>query len=180
MIHGYARVSTTDQDLSIQLEALHRAGADRVYQERRSGKSRNGRPELAALLASLRRGDVLVVTRLDRLARSLADLIDIGRQIEARGAALKVLQQPIDTSTPTGRLFYAIIGAIAQFETELRGERQAEGIARAKKLGVYKGRAPVINRDKVRQLRASGMVPTAIAKKLSIGRASVYRALNAE
>jgi DNA invertase Pin-like site-specific DNA recombinase len=120
---------------------------------------------------------VLVVTKLDRLARSVAHLVAIGEQLEAKGVALKVLDQAIDTSTPTGRLMFNMLGSIAQFERELMLERQREGIARAKAEGKYKGRKPTA-RDKgheVKRLRSEGIGATAIAKQLGISRASVYR-----
>jgi DNA invertase Pin-like site-specific DNA recombinase len=177
MICGYARVSSAGQDTTVQREALAAAGCDVIHEERASGTSRNGREQLRLLLGRLRRGDTLVVTRLDRLARSLADLIDITRQLEERGAALKVLQQPVDTSTPAGRMFFAVLGAIAQFETELRAERQAEGIRKAKARGAYRGRKSSIDASTVRQLHASGAAPAAIAEQLAVSTRSVYRAI---
>jgi DNA invertase Pin-like site-specific DNA recombinase len=177
MIHGYARVSTTDQDLTVQREALRRAGCDVVHEEKRSGSTREGRAALAALLTSLHRGDVLIVTRIDRLARSIGDLQDIVRALKAKGVALRAPEQPIDMSTAAGKCFLDMLGVFAEFETNLRRERQAEGIARAKKAGAYKGRAPVIDKNTIRQLRDRGIVPAAIAKQLGISRASAYRAL---
>jgi DNA invertase Pin-like site-specific DNA recombinase len=177
MIHGYARVSTTDQDLTVQREALRRAGCDVVHEEKRSGSTREGRAALAALLTSLHRGDVLIVTRIDRLARSIGDLQDIVRALKAKGVALRATEQPIDMSTAAGKCFLDMLGVFAEFETNLRRERQAEGIARAKKAGAYKGRAPVIDKNTIRQLRDRGIVPAAIAKQLGISRASAYRAL---
>src|SRR5262249_56884730 len=168
MIYGYARVSTADQATGVQRDAL--AGCNAIYEEKASGTSRNGRKQLHLLLNRIRKGDTLVVTRLDRLARSLGDLIDITRQLEQKGAALKVLQQPVDTSTPAGRMFFAVLGAIAQFETELRAERQAEGIRRAKARGIYKGSKPTVDRTAVRQRRRAGMSPPAIATELGISR----------
>jgi DNA invertase Pin-like site-specific DNA recombinase len=127
-IHGYARVSTADQNPDAQLEALRRAGAERIFVERRSGKSRNGRRELAALLASIRRGDVLVVTKLDRIGRSLRDLANIAHEIESAGAHLRVLDQNVDTSTSAGRAFFGMIATFAQFELDIRAERQRAGM----------------------------------------------------
>lgn len=175
MIYGYARVSTADQATGVQRDAL--AGCNAIYEEKASGTSRNGRKQLHLLLNRIRKGDTLVVTRLDRLARSLGDLIDITRQLEQKGAALKVLQQPVDTSTPAGRMFFAVLGAIAQFETELRAERQAEGIRRAKARGIYKGSKPTVDRTAVRQRRRAGMSPAAIATELGISERTVYRSL---
>lgn len=177
---GYARVSTTDQDLSVQLAALRAAGCDVVRSEKVSGASTNGRAELATILDFIRAGDVLMVTRIDRLARSIADLQDIVRTLKAKGASLKATEQPIDTSTAAGKAFLDMLGVFAEFETNLRRERQMEGIAKAKAAGVYegKGRPATIPADKVRELAAAGVGPSAIAKQLGISRMSVHRALN--
>jgi DNA invertase Pin-like site-specific DNA recombinase len=176
-IIGYARVSTTDQDLEIQITALKAAGCGVIRSEKRSGTTTEGRAELQTVLDFLRPGDVLMVTRIDRLARSIGDLQDIVRTLKARGAALKATEQPIDTSTAAGKCFLDMLGVFAEFETNLRRERQLEGIAKAKAAGVYRGRKPSIDRAAVAQLRAEGLGPSAIAAKLGIGRASVYRAL---
>jgi DNA invertase Pin-like site-specific DNA recombinase len=135
---------------------------------------------LQTVLDFRRNGDVLMVTRIDRLARSIGDLQDIVRAVRAKGAALKATEQPIDTSTAAGKAFLDMLGVFAEFETNLRKERQLEGIAGAKVRGVYKGRKPSIDTAKVRELRAKGLGPSAIAKALKIGRASVYRALGTE
>src|SRR6266850_3490940 len=174
---GYARVSTLDQDLSIQETALKAAGCEVIRAEKRSGTTTQGREELRTVLDFLRRGDVLMVTRIDRLARSIGDLQDIVRTVKGRGASLKATEQPIDTSTAAGKCFLDMLGVFAEFETNLRKERQLEGIADAKARGVYKGRRPFIDPGKVKALKAEGMGPSAIAKALKIGRASVYRAL---
>jgi DNA invertase Pin-like site-specific DNA recombinase len=176
---GYARVSTTDQDLSIQQAALKAAGCEVIRAEKRSGTTTEGRDELRTVLEFLRKGDVLMVTRIDRLARSIGDLQDIVRQVKARGAFLRATEQPIDTSTAAGKCFLDMLGVFAEFETNLRRERQLEGIAKAKAAGVYKGRPASIDAARVRELKAEGHGPTAIAKALNIGRASVYRALEA-
>lgn len=176
-IIGYARVSTTDQDLSIQLQALKAAGCDVVRQEKASGTTTAGRAELATVLDFIREGDALVVTRIDRLARSIGDLQDIVRTLKAKGAVLRATEQPIDTSTAAGKCFLDMLGVFAEFETNLRRERQLEGIAKAKAAGVYKGRPPSIDPAKVREMKEQGMGASEIAKALKIGRASVYRAL---
>src|SRR3954471_16694654 len=176
---GYARVSTTDQNLDVQENALRAAGCDLIRSEKRSGTTTAGRTELQTVLDFLRRGDVLMVTRIDRLARSIGDLQDIVRTVRARGAALKASEQPIDTSTAAGKCFLDMLGVFAEFETNLRRERQLEGIAKAKAAGVYKGRKPSIDVGAVRKLREEGLGPAAIAKRLKIGRASVYRVLAA-
>jgi DNA invertase Pin-like site-specific DNA recombinase len=174
---GYARVSTTDQDLSIQQAALKAAGCEVIRAEKRSGTTTTGREELRTVLDFLRKGDVLMVTRIDRLARSIGDLQDIVRAVKGRGASLKATEQPIDTSTAAGKCFLDMLGVFAEFETNLRRERQLEGIARAKAEGVYQGRPASIDAAKVRAMKAEGMGATEIARVLKIGRASVYRAL---
>jgi len=177
MRYGYARVSTIDQDLSIQNAALTAAGCELVRAEKVSGTSRAGRDELELLMQFMRAGDELVVTRIDRLARSIGDLQDIVRALKAKGVALRALEQPIDTSTAAGKCFLDMLGVFAEFETNLRKERQLEGIAKAKAAGVYKGRKPSIPVDEVKALRAAGRGATEIAEELGIARKSVYRAL---
>jgi DNA invertase Pin-like site-specific DNA recombinase len=174
---GYARVSTTDRDLSIQESALRAAGCEVIRAEKRSGTTMQRREELRTALDFLRKGDVLMVTRIDRLARSIGDLQDIVRAIRAKGAALKATEQPIDTSTAAGKCFLGMLAVFAEFETNLRRERQLEGIAKAKAEGVYKGRPASIDVARVREMKAQGMGAMAIAKALSIHRASVYRLL---
>lgn len=176
-VYGYARVSTTDQDLTVQLESLKAAGCTTVRSEKVTGTSRSDRTELATLMEFLRSGDVLVVTRVDRLARSIGDLQDIVRELRAKGVALKATEQPIDTSTAAGKAFLDMLGVFAEFETNLRKERQMEGIAKAKAEGVYKGRKPEIDAKMVKVLKAEGLGASEIAKRLGIGRASVYRHL---
>src|SRR5258706_1928798 len=176
-IMGYARVSTTDQNLEIQEAALKAAGCNVSSSEKRSGTSTNGRDELRTVLEFLRKGDVLMVTRIDRLARSIGDLQDIVRVVKAKGASLKATEQPIDTSTAAGKAFLDMLGVFAEFETNLRRERQLEGIAKAKAAGVYKGRKPTVDVIRVSALKQEGLGPSTIAKALKIGRASVYRAL---
>ncbi len=153
---GYARVSTTDQDLTIQETALRAAGCEVIRAEKRSGTTREGREELRTVLEFLRKSDVLMVTRIDRLARSIGDLQDIVRQVKARGASLRATEQPIDTGTAAGKCFLDMLGVFAEFETNLRRERQLEGIAKAKAAGVYRGRKPSIEPAQVRELRAQG------------------------
>src|SRR4030088_769578 len=176
-IIGYARVSTSDQSLEIQEVALKSAGCSVIRSEKRSGTTTTGRAELQTVLDFLRPGDVLMVTRIDRLARSIGDLQDIVRAEKTKGAPLKPTEQPIDTGTAAGKCFLDMLGVFAEFETNLRKERQLEGIADAKARGVYRGRKASIDPGKVKALKAEGMGPSAIAKTLKIGRASVYRAL---
>jgi DNA invertase Pin-like site-specific DNA recombinase len=174
-LYGYARVSTTDQDLAIQQEALKAAGCTVIRSEKKTGTTTKGRDELQTLIDFAHDGDTIVVTRIDRLARSIADLAGIVRTLEAKGIALRATEQPVDTSTAAGRAFLQMLGVFAEFETAIRRERQLEGIAKAKIEGVYKGRKPSIDVDRVRELAASGLGGTEIAKVLGIGRASVYR-----
>jgi DNA invertase Pin-like site-specific DNA recombinase len=173
--YGYARVSTIDQDLTIQIDALKAAGCEKVRSEKHSGTTTNGRTELANLVDFLRSGDELVVTRIDRLARSVMDLQQIVATLRNKGVALIATQQPIDTSTAVGKAFLDMLGVFAEFETSLRRERQMEGIAKAKARGIYHGRKPSIDVQKVQELRSAGLGATEIARKLKIGRASVYR-----
>ena len=176
-ILGYARVSTLDQDLAVQHAALTAAGCTIIRSEKRSGATTAGRKELQTVRDFLQAGDVLVVTRIDRLARSIGDLQDIVRELRAKGVTLKATEQPIDTSTAAGQAFLDMLGVFAEFETNLRKERQSEGIAAAKAKGVYKGRPPTIKPAAVAALQAEGFGATEIAVRLGIGRASVYRAL---
>lgn len=177
-LYGYARVSTTDQDLTIQRDALSAAGCEIIREEKISGTSRQGRDELKTLLEFVRNGDTLVVTRLDRLARSMDDLSSIARELEAKGVALKATEQPVDTSSAAGKAFFQMLGVFAEFETNLRRERQMEGINKAKAAGVYKGRKAKIDAAEIRRLHDNDRLgATEIAKKLSISRTSVYRAL---
>lgn len=174
--YGYARVSTIDQSTTVQVEALKRAGCEVIREEKRSATSHEGRDELATLLQFLRSGDVLMVTRVDRLARSIGDLQDIVRTLKAKGVALKATEQPIDTSTAAGKAFLDILGVFAEFETNLRRERQMEGIAKAKAAGIYKGRPRSIDVEAIREALKTAR-PVAVARQLGISRATVYRAM---
>lgn len=176
MRYGYARVSSEDQDLSIQIEALEAVGCE-VRREKASGTKLDGRSELQLLLEFMREGDELYVTRIDRLARSIGDLQSIVMHLKKKGVALKATEQPIDTSTAAGKAFLDMLGVFAEFETNLRRERQMEGIAKAKARGVYKGRKRSVDAERVRALKEAGMGAVAIAREMGIGRASVYRAL---
>lgn len=175
-IIGYARVSTDDQNCEIQEATLRAAGCTIIRSEQRSGTTVEGRAELDTILSFIRSGDTLMVTRIDRLARSVADLEKIVAMLKQRGAFLRATEQPIDTSTPAGVAFLQMLGVFAQFETAIRKERQMEGIAKAKAAGVYKGRKPSVDITAINALRAEGIGATEIAKRLGIGRASVYRA----
>jgi len=176
-LYGYARVSTSDQDCTIQEAALRQAGCTVIRSEKASGTSLRGRTELATVLDFIRDGDCLVVTRIDRLARSVSDLSDIVKSLQSKGASLKATEQPIDTGSAAGKAFLQMLGVFAEFETEIRRERQMEGIAKAKAAGVYKGRKPSINQEEIKRLHHEGLGATEIAKRLGIGRASIYRAI---
>jgi DNA invertase Pin-like site-specific DNA recombinase len=175
---GYARVSTEDQDLAIQQGGLERDGCAIVFEEKRSGKQRLGREKLDLALKVLTKGDTLVVTRLDRLGRSLRDLANIAHEIEAAGGHLRVIEQSVDTATSAGRAFFGMLAVFAQFETDVRRERQSEGIAKAKAVGVYTGGKPRIDRRQVVDLSREGKGPAAVARALGVSRMSVYRILH--
>ncbi|WP_246610954.1 recombinase family protein [Aquisediminimonas profunda] len=177
---GYARVSSTGQSLDVQLEALKDAGCEKIFSEKMSGRSTEGRDQLAEALDYLREGDTLIVTRLDRLARSVGDLFTILDKLTAKNVGFRCLSQSaVDTTTSSGRLMLGVLGAVAAFEADIRKERQMEGIAKAKAEGRYKGRPVAIDREKVRLLLAEGVGPAEVARRLQIGRASVYRAMEA-
>ena len=184
MLIAYARVSTTDQvaGLDGQLRDLDATGCTRVFSERVSSVAQ--RDELANALDFVRDGDTLVVNRLDRLARSTSDLLSIITTLERKNVALRILDfggQAVDTRSPSGKLIVTMFGAVAQFERELLIARQREGIAKAKADGKYRGRIPTARRmtPQVREMRAGGMAPTAIADRLNMSRSSVYRILSA-
>ena len=177
-IYGYARVSSADQDYVLQEQALRTAGCEVIRAEKASGTVRAGRTELELLLEFLRHGDTLVVTRVDRLARSIKDLQDIVYTLKARGVTLRATEQPIDTQSAAGKAFLDMLGVFAEFETNLRRERQREGIVAATARGVYRGRKPSVDLHAIRRLREEQKLgATEIARRLGIGRASVYRAL---
>jgi DNA invertase Pin-like site-specific DNA recombinase len=176
-LYGYARVSSADQDYALQEHALKQAGCEVIRAEKVSGTTRKGRVELDILLAFLRPGDTLVVTRVDRLARSIKDLQDIVVDLKKRDVTLRATEQPINTETAAGKAFFDMLGVFAEFETNLRKERQREGIEAAKAKGVYRGGKKSVDDDKIQELHSQGLGATKIAKQLSISRASVYRAL---
>ena len=176
---GYCRVSTDDQDCAVQIATLERFGCKKIYADQVGGRRRD-RAQLAACLDCLREGDVLAVTRVDRLGRSLADLIKTADELRQRDVSLYLAQQNIDTATPMGQMFYAMLGVFAEFDYHLRRERQVEGIVRAKAAGRYKGRKPLgaAKVAEIRRLRAEGLRPADIARQLKIGRTSVYKYLD--
>lgn len=176
---GYARTSTVEQvaGLEAQERDLRAAGAEKVFSERVSSLAK--RDQLEAVLDYCREGDILIVTKLDRLARSIDDLVSITSRLKTKGVTLHILAMNLDTSTPTGKLMLNLLGSIAQFERELMLERQREGIAKAKAEGKYKGRVPTAQRQAadVAKLKAEGLKAEEIADKLKISRASVFRVL---
>jgi DNA invertase Pin-like site-specific DNA recombinase len=186
MLIGYARTSSLSQvaGLEAQERELRAAGCDKIFSEQVSSVAQ--RDQLAAALDYVREGDGFAVTKLDRLARSVGDLLAIVARLEAKGVSLRVLSmsgtQPLDTSTATGKLMLAVIGAVGQAEREAMLERQRDGIARAKAQRLYKGRAPTVRRqaDEIIRLKEGGVRPSEIASKLGIGRASVYRVLGSQ
>jgi DNA invertase Pin-like site-specific DNA recombinase len=181
VIVGYARTSTVEQIAGFEAQErdLRAAGVEKVFAEQVSSVA--SRAQLEAALDFIRAGDVFVVTKLDRLARSVADLCAIVKRIEAKGAALRILAIGLDTSTSTGKLMLNVLASVAQFEREVMLERQREGIAKAKGQGKYKGRAPTARAKTpdVHRLAAEGLTREAIAAQLNIGVASVYRVLRA-
>jgi DNA invertase Pin-like site-specific DNA recombinase len=180
MLVGYARVSSSGQSLDIQMEALAEAGCEKVFSEKMSGRSAKDRIELINAIDFVREGDTLVVTRLDRLARSVSDLHQLIERLSEKKVSFRCINQAgVDTDSSTGMLMLAILGAVASFENDIRKERQAEGIAKAKLEGRYKGRPTSINVEEVKTLRQRGLGASEIARELRIGRASVYRALAA-
>ena len=177
---GYARVSSAGQDLGVQLEKFK--GCDKVFKEQRSGVDA-GRPELKRCLDYLREGDTLLVTKIDRLARSTSDLYRIVSKLADKGVAFKVLDDPsIDTSSRTGKLIMGILALIAEFENDIRRERQMDGIKKARERGIRFGRKPLLVSEtiqKVRKLRKAGKTVPEIMRQTSLSKASVYRALSA-
>jgi DNA invertase Pin-like site-specific DNA recombinase len=176
---GYGRTSTVDQQagLEAQLRDLRAAGCEKIFHEQVSSVEK--RPQLEACLDFAREGDTLVVTKLDRLARSTQHLLEIAELVRCKGADLHILNLNIETSSATGKLLLTMIAAVATFEREMMLERQLEGIARAKAEGKYKGRKPTARAQaaEILTLKADGVRPVDIARRLGIGRASVYRIL---
>jgi DNA invertase Pin-like site-specific DNA recombinase len=177
---GYARVSTTDQDPALQLDALAKAGCDRVFQDQASG-AKADRPGLAAAMSFVRAGDVLVVWKLDRLGRSLPHLIETVNELEARGVAFRSLTETIDTLTPGGRLIFHIFGALGQFERDLIRERTRAGLAAAVARGRKGGRKPVVTEDKLRRAKVlldQGLTVREAAARVKVGKTALYAALD--
>jgi DNA invertase Pin-like site-specific DNA recombinase len=178
--YGYARVSTVDQSLDIQIEELTKAGCDIIRSEKMSGRTVNGRDELATLRQFLRAGDELWVSRLDRLARSVYDLSCIVKEFKEKGISLKSIHENVDTSTASGEAFVYMAGIFGQLDYDTRRERQMAGIAKAKAEGKYvgKGRPAVVDMAKAKEL-ALQIGASRAARELSCSRATIYRALAA-
>ena len=179
VLYSYARVSTPDQKLSLQHDALKRAGCERVFDDQASG-ARTDRPGLAEALAYLRAGDTLVVWKLDRLGRSMSHLIEKIGELAARGIGFRSLTENIDTTTPGGMLVFNIFGSLAQFERDLIRERTQAGLRAARERGSKGGRRPVVTPDKLRKARAhiaAGLTVREAAARLKIGKTALYKAL---
>ncbi|MBG0508806.1 recombinase family protein [Agrobacterium sp. MOPV5] len=175
---GYARVSTLDQDLEIQQQRLVAEGCQIIRCEKVSGASRQGRTELATIIEFLRKGDELIVTRLDRLGRDTRDVLNIVHDCEQRGAHVTVLEPNVSTKGEMGKVILTVLGMVAQMERRFIKERQREGIERAKRLGVYQGGKIRIDPQLVHELRARGVGVTKIAQEMRCSRMQVYRILN--
>lgn len=176
---GYARVSSVGQSLDVQVEKLTKHQCEKIYSDKRTGTTAD-RPELKQCLDYVREGDQLVITKLDRLARSTLHLTQIADRLKSKGVELVVLDQNIDTSTPTGKLLFNMLASIAEFETEIRKERQLEGIEKAKAKGTRFGAKAKLTDEEINQLRqdkASGVVVSELMKRYGISKASVYRLL---
>ena len=177
---GYARVSTTDQDPTLQTDALKAAGCFKIWTDVASG-AKTDRPELAAVIDHLRPGDTLTVWRLDRLGRSLPHLLEIVAQLEAGGIGFRSLTEEINTTTPGGRLVFTIFAALAEFERNLLRERTFAGLEAARKQGRSGGRPPALDGQQkaiARKMKGAGVSMTAIAHTLGVARSTLYRTLD--
>ena len=175
---GYARVSSVGQSLDVQREKL--TSCDELFEEKRSGTT-DARPQLKECLNYVRDGDQLIVTRIDRLARSTLHLCQIAETLREKGVDLVVLDQNIDTSDATGRLLFNMLGAIGQFEPEIRAERQMDGIKKAKDRGVQFGKRPALTREQIielREKREQGTLIKDLMAEYSLSKATIYRYLN--
>ena len=176
---GYARVSTSDQDTQHQQARLRDAGCTVIRAEKASGKARDGRSELEAVMTFIRPGDTLVVVKLDRLGRSTRDVLNLVHELEQRGAALRVLEPAIDTGGPMGKMVLTVLGMVAEMELSFIKDRQRAGIEAAKARGVYKGRPVTFDHAKIVALRKQGLGATEIARAVGCKRGNVYKALKA-
>lgn len=181
MIIGYARVSTSEQDTSVQMDALKDSGCERIYEENRSGKNRE-RPELTRCLDTLRSGDVLIVWRLDRLGRSLKDLVEIVSDLESKGVGFQSLNESIDTTSPSGKLIFHVFAALSEFERSLIQERTKAGVAAARARGRKGGRPKKLSADQIRKARAMLsdplMTKAEVARHFGVSRVTLNSALD--
>jgi DNA invertase Pin-like site-specific DNA recombinase len=177
---GYARVSSVDQDLEVQIERLDAEGCKPIRSEKVSGASRDGRSELAAILDFVREGDELVVVRLDRLGRDTRDVLNIVHELDQRGAFLTVLDPHVSTRGEPGRIVLTVLGMVAQMERRFLKERQKDGIEKAKQAKVYKGGTRRVDREAVKAMSAQGKGPAEVARAFGISRAHVYRIIKGE
>ena len=181
-IVGYGRVSSQGQSLAVQDEKIKAFGCTRIYSEKKSGRQQDNRPQFQACLEFLRDGDTLVICRLDRMARSVLDLAKIADVLKRKGVTLKVLDQSIDTSTSEGKLMFSLLGAFAEFECDIRAERQSDGIAKAKSAGVTFGRKKALTDEQIKRVQflrneEKLSVPD-IADRFNCGVATIYRSLS--
>ena len=177
--YGYARCSTLSQSTDIQVTALEAAGCTVIRSEKKSGRSTEGRTELATILEFMAEGDSLCVHKLDRLGRNTRDVLNLVHELHERGCSLQVLEPAIDTSGPMGTMMLTVLGMVSEMELGFIKERQRAGIEKAKAAGVYKGRPVSVDHDRIKQLKAEGMGATAIARELGCSRGTVYKALAA-
>jgi DNA invertase Pin-like site-specific DNA recombinase len=175
---GYARVSTSDQDLDIQVAQLKTVGCEIVRSETGSGASRSGRTELETIMQFLRGGDELVVLRLDRLGRSTRDVLNLVHELDEKGASLRVLEPEVTTAGSMGRMVVTILGMVADMELKFIKDRQSAGIQAAKARGIYKGRVKTIDDEDIRRRIATGATKSSIARDLNVSRMTIYRALD--
>jgi DNA invertase Pin-like site-specific DNA recombinase len=177
---GYARVSTTDQDLDIQSARLKAAGCEIIRSETGSGASRKGRSELETIMQFLHAGDELVVLRLDRLGRSTRDVLNLVHELDEKGASLRVLEPEVTTAGSIGRMVVTILGMVADMELKFIKDRQRAGIDAAKAEGVYKGRKKNVDDAEIRRRIAAGTTKAQVARDLNVSRMTVYRALEGQ
>ena len=175
--YGYARVSSLSQSTEIQVEALKNSGCTLIRQEKVSGKSTEGRIELATILEFMAEGDSLTVHKLDRLGRNTRDVLNLVHTLTEKGCSLKVLEPAIDTSGAMGTMVLTVLGMVSEMELGFIKERQRAGIEKAKSKGVYKGRPSSLDHDQIRSMKAEGLGATAIAKELGCSRGAIYKAL---
>ncbi len=176
---GYARVSSLSQSTDTQLDKLKTAGCTTIRTEKVSGRSRDGRSELETILDFIREGDTLTVTKLDRLGRNTRDVLNIAHELEQKGAHLRVLEPPVSTEGPMGKIVLTVLGMVGEMELGFIRERQRDGIEKAKKKGIYKGRPPSLDHEAIRKLHADGMGATAIAEQVGCSRGMIYKVLKA-